>query len=244
VRLCVLTVCTSIPMLAGMATWAFLAAPHSLGIKTGLSHGVPGCAVNSTLSARSWRGRVMAWCGIPRDSSQPRGCQHECSKWELRAHTLPSTQGCPLQLGCFACMRFSVRRQVGGSGGAVENPWGPLPPFPIQGGTGLPEGNDWEWSQWLPDAVLINLGTNDWCCGQSPPPGFVPEYKFFLRNISSALQENGTTSASWRSIPLFLVSGPVSTLYESAVQETVQWANSVGLNATFIQQSGQLNETR
>ena len=95
--------------------------------------------------------------------------------------------------------------------------------------------------------MLINLGTNDWCCNQAPPPDFTGQYKQLVHNLSSVLGENRTVAGGESrvgALPFFLVSGPVSTLYDAAVQETVAWANSAGLNATLVQQNGVLNETR
>jgi hypothetical protein len=43
---------------------------------------------------------------------------------------------------------------------------------------------DWNFNSWIPDAVIINLGTNDFCNGD-PGPGFESAYVAFVQTVRS-----------------------------------------------------------
>ena len=80
-------------------------------------------------------------------------------------------------------------------------------------------------SQWIPDAVIINLGTND---GQvATTRAFTDAYVQLCTNI---------TDAYGQQVELFLACGPMSTKYCDAVETTIARLTEQGLRAHFLDQ--------
>jgi len=78
-------------------------------------------------------------------------------------------------------------------------------PFPIYFPRTLANDNlsNWNFSSWIPDAVVINLGTNDYSTPPQPPQNVFEEgYKKFIASIQVAY-------ASTQQLPIFLVCGPL-----------------------------------
>ena len=88
----------------------------------------------------------------------------------------------------------------------------------------VPESH-WNMSQWVPDGVVINLGTND---GQvATTSAFTDAYVDLCTNI---------TGAYGPQVELFLACGPMSTEYCDAVAETISRLTEQGLRAHFLDQ--------
>lgn len=92
----------------------------------------------------------------------------------------------------------------------------------------------WDFSQWQPSAVVVNLGTNDYCCHRDVPH-FTATYVELMDNITRLYGRGwGRTAAS--SIPIFATVGPVSDRYWNVTAAAVQQARSRGINALLIDQ--------
>jgi len=91
-------------------------------------------------------------------------------------------------------------------------------------------GGLWNFSRYVPDAVLINLGTNDYSTPYAQQPGFGANYTAayvqFLTNLTAAWYPPTT--------PIFVVVGPMTTDYLAAAQAAVTTARGAGINATLI----------
>jgi hypothetical protein len=88
-------------------------------------------------------------------------------------------------------------------------------------------------SGFVPDAVVINLGTTDFGNGTMPDgfsANFTREYVAFLVNITRWYERPDIT--------FFLANGPVTTDYLSATLAGVADAQQLGLKAHFLQQMG------
>lgn len=89
----------------------------------------------------------------------------------------------------------------------------------------------WDFSQYVPDLVLMNLGTNDWSRGRADNATFqaiyVQTYLQFLANITQVYYKRP-------SLPLFLAMGPLSMEPLAAVQQVVSAWNARGGNATLL----------
>ena len=113
--------------------------------------------------------------------------------------------------------------------GLVQNCCGGNTTMPMIFGRTLASDGDpkkaWDMSTWTPDAVVVNLGTNDGAVATTSE--FIEEYIALATNI---------TSAYGSSTHLFLACGPMSNLYCDAVLETIDILSSQGLNAHFLDQ--------
>ena len=99
-------------------------------------------------------------------------------------------------------------------------------------------GSVWNYSSWIPDAVVINLGTND---NPSPDdPAFEAEfeqtYVQFVKNISSSYHLNTT---------FFLGCGPMSSVYCTNVKNVISQLaqQSPEIPVYFLDQTNVLNAT-
>jgi len=70
----------------------------------------------------------------------------------------------------------------------------------------------WDFSAFVPDAVIINLGTNDWFSGYFNATTFTAAYVSLAYNISAHYGPD---------ISLFLACGPMTSGYCKAVQNTI-----------------------
>lgn len=96
----------------------------------------------------------------------------------------------------------------------------------------LPGQNPWNFSQWVPQAVHINLGTNDNGNGlfnnATFVAGFESTYISFIHNISAAYADEYS-----KDIHYFLVyQGPMSTVYNASVLEVAANLTADGYKVT------------
>jgi lysophospholipase L1-like esterase len=92
--------------------------------------------------------------------------------------------------------------------------------------------NKWDLSLFAPDALVINLGTNDYACNP------IPNMTVFNNNFEEAyikmltylLDGYGNQTA----VGIFLACGPMSTLYCDAVQNVIATMHSLGKPDVFF----------
>lgn len=87
---------------------------------------------------------------------------------------------------------------------------------------------DWDWSTWVPDAVVINLGTNDQLGGR-------PEIVSNFTDAYAELAANMT--ATYPGVTLFMACGPMDEAYCDVVMNLTSTLD----NAVFVDQRGFLD---
>eukprot|EP00946_MAST-07B_sp_MAST-7B-sp1_P002591 g2591.t1 len=94
------------------------------------------------------------------------------------------------------------------------------------------ENSRWNFSSWIPDAVIINLGTNDHLPAEPAPvdESFVAAY---VEMVYSAAMRYGKNRTHF-----FLACGPMSTTYCDEVNSVLKNVTSVGIKASFLDQRG------
>jgi hypothetical protein len=90
----------------------------------------------------------------------------------------------------------------------------------------------WNFSSWVPDALVVNLGTNDWTDGATP--AFVTAYEELVQLASSVYGPG---------LNVFLACGPMSEIYCDSVFQTLGNATAQGIQAHFLDQRNFLNGT-
>ena len=95
---------------------------------------------------------------------------------------------------------------------------------------GTPASNRWNFSAWTPDAVVINLGTND---NLHSRPELTPTFNStYLQLVLDAGKAYGEQTA------FFLACGPMDDTYCDPVQWVITQAKKHGLKAFFLDQRG------
>jgi lysophospholipase L1-like esterase len=102
-------------------------------------------------------------------------------------------------------------------------------PSIYRGTLGSVYAEDWDFSSWVPDAVLVNLGSNDY----STPNASKPEFSAAFTQTYVDLMVNITTQYYTKSTPIFAIVGPLSTYYNSTLNAVTQ-AKQLGINATLV----------
>lgn len=69
--------------------------------------------------------------------------------------------------------------------------------------------NAWAFGSWVPDALIVNLGTNDVSSGEYNETSFAAAYVDLCLNVSSLY----ASAAGGEGITLFLACGPMSDVY-------------------------------
>merc|ERR1719469_973958 len=99
--------------------------------------------------------------------------------------------------------------------------------------TGVTGGsNAWDFSSWVPDALVVNLGTNDGGAGTTTE--YVEAYQQLVLKAHEVYGDN---------LQVFLACGPMSDRYCGSVQQTLDNATAMGVKAHFLDQRGFLNGT-
>ena len=96
---------------------------------------------------------------------------------------------------------------------------------------GTTEENKWDFSTWKPDAVVINLGTNDGLTGGRE--AFIGSYNQTYQAIIVA-----AAKACGINTHFFLACGPMSDHYCDEVDWVVAAVTAQGLKASFLDQRG------
>lgn len=81
-----------------------------------------------------------------------------------------------------------------------------------------PSSPSWNFSRWIPDAVVVNLGTNDFGSGRYDEKSFVAAYVDLATNITKVYGSN---------VSLFLACGPMSSSYCAGVHKTIAVVNQL-----------------
>ena len=98
---------------------------------------------------------------------------------------------------------------------------------------GTAKGNYWDFSRWMPDAVVINLGTND---ELNVRPANVEAYnRTYLALVTAAAAAYGPATH------FFLACGPMSTSYCGEVRWVLGSLAAAGVKASFLDQRGFLD---
>ena len=98
---------------------------------------------------------------------------------------------------------------------------------------GTNAGNVWNFSTWIPDVVVINLGTNDEL--QSRPNNIEKYNATYLSLLQQASAEYGSGTI------FFLACGPMSESYCDPVDWILDQASVLGIRAKFLDQRGFLD---
>lgn len=96
-----------------------------------------------------------------------------------------------------------------------------------------PGDNLYNFSSFAPDAVLINLGTNDFSGGRASNATFVAQYE---TAYIAFVREQLLGAAGWNNpkLPVFIAVGSLSASYAQAAQNVVAALNAGGGNATYM----------
>jgi hypothetical protein len=98
--------------------------------------------------------------------------------------------------------------------------------------------SDWDFKQWAPHAVVINLGTNDQIDvlkyrGSAPETQYQEIYLTLVRNITKLYRSSSDNSGPY----FFLACGPVTDAYCPHVLNVINILTTEdGINATFLDQ--------
>lgn len=95
--------------------------------------------------------------------------------------------------------------------------------------------SDWEYAAWIPDGVVINLGTNDF---HGWPETDVAFPQLFAETYLKWVLHLTSPAVYGPNVHIFLGVGPMTLAYSDPVREVVQNATSQGLKVHFLNQSG------
>lgn len=98
----------------------------------------------------------------------------------------------------------------------------------------LNSDNTWDWAQWKPDALVINLGTNDGSTVTDPKYHYTETYSEL---VMQAAEHYGG------GLHVFLACGPMSTRYCDPVRSVIKNVTARGVKAHFLDQRNFLNGT-
>lgn len=110
-----------------------------------------------------------------------------------------------------------------------------MPSYYLQTLAGESYSTDWDFSRWAPDALIINLGTNDFIHdnGTEWEDAFVATYVEFVLNVTK-------THYNAPKMPVFLAQGPMNNnapLFNSLANATAL-INAAGGNAHYLDMRG------
>ena len=92
----------------------------------------------------------------------------------------------------------------------------------------------WDWQSWTPDALVINLGTNDGGAAVDPKYSFTAVYSELVMEAARHYGEG---------LHVFLACGPMSETYCEPVAAILKNVTGRGVKASFLDQRGFLNGT-
>ena len=97
-------------------------------------------------------------------------------------------------------------------------------------------GSRWDFSSWVPDAVIINLGTNDHLPAEPAPVDeeFVAAY---VKMVETAAARYGKDRTHF-----FLACGPMSEAYCDEVITVLRNVTAMGIQASFLDQRGLIKD--
>ena len=217
--------------LAVEARWAGCGANDTLELAGVLTDGTPSAPLPSGLHRIEWLGdSITAGFGAAPDLSNPKTPCPSTSACEDPSHTAALVSVCPSLNATCAIVAVSGTTVIP-TGSAVESVKPPLPElYPralTYGASG--RSNAWNYSAWVPEAVVINIGTND-----AALPNFGADYAPVL----AAFLVNLTGPRGWYAglTPprALLYCGPMVDTYCEPMQSAVASAVASGANAAFL----------
>jgi hypothetical protein len=113
-----------------------------------------------------------------------------------------------------------------------------MPSYYLQTRGGTPYSADWDFSSFVPDAILINLGTNDF--GHDSGPAW--EANFTSTYVAFVL--NATRRYGRPTMPVFVAQGPMNNgvpLY-TCLHNAIDAINAAGGNAIYLDMRGPPND--
>jgi len=113
-----------------------------------------------------------------------------------------------------------------------------MPQYYLQTLGGESYSTDWDFSRWAPDAIIINLGTNDF--GHNSGPAWVAQ--FVATYV--AFCQNATKRYNDPALPFFVAQGPMndSDALNAALTTVIQQINSAGGKAYYLDMRGPPND--
>lgn len=91
---------------------------------------------------------------------------------------------------------------------------------------------EWDFAKWVPQAVWINLGTNDACCNRVwPVPGYQEAYVELIMNITKRY------ASAPGGVEIFAAFGPMTSKFEPQLRAAAALATSQGAKVTVVDQS-------
>jgi lysophospholipase L1-like esterase len=113
----------------------------------------------------------------------------------------------------------------------LEEPGTHMPEIERRVWASVLQSPEWDFSSWVPQAVWINLGTNDACCGRAwPVAGYQDTYVELLMNITQRYGGGGA-------VTIFAAYGPMSSVYKPQVEAAAAAANAQGAKVVVVDQS-------
>ena len=94
--------------------------------------------------------------------------------------------------------------------------------------------NTWNWELWKPDALVVNLGTNDGGAATDPAAHYTETYSDLVMQAATHYGPN---------LNVFLACGPMSNQYCDPVMEVIKNVSARGVKAHFLDQRNFLNGT-
>jgi len=92
-------------------------------------------------------------------------------------------------------------------------------------------GEKWDFSSWIPDAVVVNLGTNDEVgLSQVVADSYKASYLEWLTHVNEVYESKAT---------FFLACGPMVLDYCPIVEEIIDEASRQGVRASFLNMTGE-----
>jgi hypothetical protein len=139
--------------------------------------------------------------------------------------------------------------------GLVHNQWGgdlfvpdvfprTLGSVPV-GSSGVHKDNTWEYQSWVPDLVVINVGTNDWMSGTKGTREnlYIETMVEFVLNISSVYTLRPNEGEEDYTTPSFILAcGPIASVYCMYMSEAIdELSNISNVSVHLFQQEGGLS---
>eukprot|EP01116_Phalansterium_solitarium_P000371 TRINITY_DN1023_c0_g1_i2.p3 TRINITY_DN1023_c0_g1~~TRINITY_DN1023_c0_g1_i2.p3 ORF type:complete len:143 (-),score=49.31 TRINITY_DN1023_c0_g1_i2:390-818(-) len=114
-----------------------------------------------------------------------------------------------------------------------------MPAYYLQTLGGGSYTTDWDFSRWVPDTIVINLGTNDFGHDSGPAweAAFVQTYVEFVVNATQKYYKTPK-------MPVFLAQGPMNdnTNLFNALSNATALINAAGGNAFYLDMRGPPND--